>query len=269
MDSTSEGDIWHDNALSVNEHLFRYKRVLLKLSGEPLMGRHSFGIFPEAVKAIALEIAGAAKDGVQIGIVIGGGNIFRGVAGSQWGMDRVNADNIGMLATVMNALVLKDAIIRQGVGARVLSAIEVGRICEPFTRDRAIRHLEKGEVVIFAAGTGNPFFTTDTAAALRALEIKAECLFKATKVDGVYDRDPVKEPRAKRFKRLTYKEVIEKGLRVMDHAAISLAMDAGLPVVVFSLMVAGNIQRVLKGEDVGTLISAREEEEEFHETPAT
>ncbi len=231
-----------------------YKRVLLKLSGEALMGNEAYGISPEVVDGLAKEIAQVHGLGAELGIVVGGGNIFRGVLGAATGMDRAVADQMGMLATVMNSLALQDALTRHGVSTRVLSAIEVGRMAEPFVRGRALRHLEKGKVVIFAAGTGNPFFTTDTAAALRALEIKASVLFKATRVDGVYDKDPKKNADAKRFDHLTYQEVLEKDLKVMDAAAISLARDAGLPVVVFSMEVPGNIEKAFKGEPIGTLV---------------
>ncbi len=252
MEGGAEGEFGHGHVL--NE--IKYKRVLLKLSGEALMGTQSFGISPEVVTKIARELARAAKAGVQTGIVIGGGNIFRGVAGSRHGMDRVRADHIGMLATVMNALAMQDALVSLGLDARVLSALEIEGVCEPFIRKRAIKHLEKGRPVIFAAGTGNPFFTTDTAAALRALEINAQCLFKGTKVDGIYDKDPALHPDAVRFQRLTYHEVIAKDLRVMDHAAISLAMDAGLPVFVFDMTHERNILKALSGdESIGTLVT--------------
>ncbi len=231
-----------------------YKRVLLKLSGEALMGDEAYGISPEVVDGLAREIAQVHGLGAELGLVVGGGNIFRGVSGAATGMDRAVADQMGMLATVMNSLALQDALTRHGVPTRVLSAIEVGKMAEPFVRGRALRHLEKGKVVIFAAGTGNPFFTTDTAAALRALEIKAKVVFKATRVDGVYDKDPERNADAKRFDHLTYQEVLEKDLKVMDAAAISLARDAGLPVIVFNMQVPGNIERAIKGEPIGTLV---------------
>jgi uridylate kinase len=231
-----------------------YSRILLKLSGEALLGDVPYGISPAVMDVLAREIGRVHELGVEVGLVVGGGNIFRGIAGSAQGMDRTAADQMGMLATVMNSLALQDALNRQGVQVRVLSAIEIGRIAEPFIRGRALRHLIKGRVVIFAAGTGNPFFTTDTAAALRALEINAEVLFKATRVDGVYDKDPKAAPDAKRYDRLTYQDVLEKGLKVMDAAAISLAKDAGLPVVVFNMQIPGNIERAVKGENVGTLV---------------
>jgi len=231
-----------------------HRRILLKLSGEALLGDMPYGISPAVVDLLAREIVRVHGLGVEIGLVVGGGNIFRGVAGSAQGMDRTAADQMGMLATVMNSLALQDSLNRHGVQVRVLSAIEVGQVAEPFIRGRALNHLIKGRIVIFAAGTGNPFFTTDTAAALRALEINADVLFKATRVDGVYDKDPEVAPDAKRYSSLTYQDVLEKGLKVMDAAAISLASDAGLPVVVFSLQVPGNIERAVKGESVGTRI---------------
>jgi uridylate kinase len=231
-----------------------YSRILLKLSGEALLGDAPYGISLTVMDVLAREIAQVYGLGVKIGLVVGGGNIFRGIAGSAQGMDRTTADQMGMLATVMNSLALQDALNRHGVRVRVLSAIEIGRIAEPFIRARALRHLIKGRVVIFAAGTGNPFFTTDTAAALRALEINAEVLFKATRVDGIYDRDPEVVHDAKKYDRLTYQDVLEKGLKVMDAAAISLAKDAGLPVVVFNMQIPGNIERAVKGEKVGTLV---------------
>jgi uridylate kinase len=232
-----------------------YRRILLKLSGEALLGDVRYGISPTAIDRLAQEIGWIHERGVELGLVIGGGNIFRGVAGAAQGMERAVADQLGMLATVMNAIALGDALARNGIPVRVLSAIDIGKMAEPFVRDRALRHLEKARVVIFAAGTGNPFFTTDTAAALRALEIKAEVLLKATRVDGVYDRDPEKEPGAKRYTYISYEDVLEKGLRVMDAAAISLAKDARLPVIVFNMRVPGNIERAIRGEEVGTLVA--------------
>ncbi len=234
----------------------KYKRVLIKLSGEALMGDQPYGISPEFMDKVVVELSKARDEGVQLGLVVGGGNIFRGVSGAAKGMNRAAADQMGMLATVINSLALQDAFIRRGVPARVLSAIEVGRMAEPFVRARAIKHLERGRVVIFAAGTGNPFFTTDTASALRALEIEAEILFKATRVDGVYDKDPYKNKDAKRIPRITYTEVLERGLRVMDAAAIALAKDAKLPVMVFNMMKEGNIQKAVAGEDIGSVIVA-------------
>ena len=231
-----------------------YRRVLLKLSGEALLGDAPYGISPEVMDTLAAQIKNVHGMGVELGLVVGGGNIFRGVAGSARGMDRAAADQMGMLATVMNALALQDSLMRQDVEARVLSAIELGRMAEHFVRARALKHLAAGRVVIFAAGTGNPFFTTDTAAALRALEIHAQVLFKATKVDGVYDKDPAAFPDAVKFHDLTYQEVLEKNLGVMDAAAIALAKDAGLPVVVFNMQVRGNIEKVLAGEKIGTTV---------------
>ncbi len=231
-----------------------YRRVLLKLSGEALLGDAPYGISTEVMDDLAAQIRDVHALGVELGLVVGGGNIFRGVAGSAKGMDRASADQMGMLATVMNALALQDALTRKGVEARVLSAIELGRMAEHFVRGRALKHLAAGRVVIFAAGTGNPFFTTDTAAALRALEINAQALFKATKVDGVYDKDPAQYPDAHKFDELTYQEVLEKDLRVMDAAAIALARDAGLPVVVFNMQKPGNIEKVLAGKKIGTTV---------------
>jgi uridylate kinase len=233
-----------------------YKRILLKLSGEALMGESNYGIDPIVAAQIALDIADIQAMGVETAIVIGGGNIFRGVAASARGMDRATADYMGMLATVINALALQDALEQQGVVTRVVTAIEMRAVAEPFIRRRAIRHLEKGRVVVFGAGTGNPFFSTDTAAALRAMEIKAEVIFKATKVDGIYDADPMIEPNATRFDRISYLQVLEQGLKVMDATAISLCMDNRLPIVVFNLRTPGNIRRALIGEPVGSLVTA-------------
>jgi uridylate kinase len=231
-----------------------YQRVLLKLSGESLLGRKSFGIDREFAEYLAKEIATARDLGVEVAVVVGGGNIFRGVSDSAQGMDRVSADHMGMLATVINALALQDALERAGVFTRVASAIEMREVAEPFIRRRAIRHLEKKRVVVFAAGTGNPYFSTDTAAALRAMEIKAEIILKGTKVDGIYDADPVKHPEARRFDKLTYLEVLQRGLKVMDTTAISLCMDNRMPIVVYDLRAAGNLRRILKGERVGTIV---------------
>ncbi|MDI6900408.1 MAG: UMP kinase [Anaerosomatales bacterium] len=233
---------------------YRYERVLLKLSGEALMGDAGYGIDPKVLEALAEQIKAVSALGVQIAIVVGGGNIFRGLAASARGMDRAQADTIGMLATVMNSLALQDVLESKGVYTRVMSAIEMQAVAEPYIRRRAIRHLEKGRVVIFAAGTGNPYFTTDTTAALRALEIGAECIMKATKVDGVYDDDPVTNPDAVKFDELPYIEVLNRGLRVMDNTAISLCMDNDLPIIVFNLEREGNIERALKGESVGTIV---------------
>jgi uridylate kinase len=236
----------------------RFKRILLKLSGEALMGDTGFGIDPETIDRIASEIAEVRAAGVEIAIVNGGGNIFRGVAGSARGMDRASADYMGMLAIVMNSLALQDALERINVHTRVLSAIEMKEICEPYIRRRAMRHLEKGRVVIFSAGTGNPYFTTDTAAALRAMEIHADVLLKATKVDGIYDKDPVKHPDARRFHRLTYLEVLQQNLKVMDSTATALCRDNKLAIVVFDLHTRGNIRRVVAGESIGTLVTDEE-----------
>ena len=233
-----------------------YRRVLLKLSGEALAGRVGYGIDPETLGRIAEEICGVVALHVQVAIVIGGGNIFRGIAASAGGMDRATGDYMGMLATVINALALQDAIEKAGVPTRVLSAIEMRAVAEPYIRRRAIRHLEKGRVVVFAAGTGNPFFTTDTAGALRAVEIGAEVILKATKVDGVYTADPDKDPTAVRLPRVGYIEVLNRGLEVMDTTAISLCMDNKLPIVVFDLTRHGNIRRIITGEPVGSIVSS-------------
>ena len=237
----------------------RYRRVLLKLSGEALMGDGKYGIHPPTLQRIAVEIGEVVKAGVQIAVVIGGGNIFRGVSASTAGMDRANADYMGMLATVINAMALQDALEKHGVFTRVQSAIKMEQISEPYIRRRAVRHLEKGRVVIFAAGTGNPFFTTDTAASLRAMEIGAEVIFKATKVDGVYDSDPKKNPSARRYRTLTYMDVLRQNLHVMDSTSISLCMDNDLPIVVFDLTANGNIWRAVTGSgELGTLVGAAE-----------
>jgi uridylate kinase len=233
-----------------------YKRVLLKLSGEALMGDQPFGIDPAVATQIAREIAEIQQLGVQTGIVIGGGNLFRGLAASARGMDRATADYMGMLATVINALALQDALEHQNVLTRVATAIEMRAVAEPFIRRRAVRHLEKGRVVIFAAGTGNPYFTTDTAAALRAMEMRADVLLKATKVDGIYTADPVTHPDAERYERISYLQVLERGLKVMDATAISLCMDNKLPIVVFNLTRPGNMRRAIAGEPVGTTVTA-------------
>jgi len=233
-----------------------YKRVLLKLSGEALMGEQKFGIDPAVASQIASEVAEIQSIGVQTAVVIGGGNIFRGVAASAKGMDRATADYMGMLATVINGLALQDAMEHHGVNTRVVTAIEMRAVAEPFIRRRAIRHLEKGRVVIFAAGTGNPYFTTDTAAALRAMEIKADVIMKGTKVDGIYTADPLTHPEATRFESISYLKVLEQGLRVMDTTAISLCMDNKLPIVVFNLRTPGNMRRAIMGEPVGSLVTA-------------
>ncbi len=225
---------------------YRYKRVLLKLSGEALAGDQGYGIDPKVVDDLAEQIGEIVHGGVQLAVVIGGGNIFRGLAGSAEGMDRAQADYIGMLATVMNALALQDSFERHGVFSRVQSAINMQEVSEPYIRRRAIRHMEKGRVVILAAGTGNPYFTTDTTAALRACELDVDCLMKATKVDGVYDSDPKKNPDAKKFDRISYMEVLNRGLHVMDATATSLCMDNDIPMIVFDLTAPGNISRALK-----------------------
>ena len=232
-----------------------YTRILLKLSGEALMGDQNYGIDPAVATRIAEDIAEIQRLGVQTSIVIGGGNIFRGLAASAHGMDRSTGDHMGMLATVINALALQDALEKRSVATRVLTAIEMRSVAEPFIRRRAIRHLEKGRVVVFAAGTGNPYFTTDTAAALRAMEVRAEVILKATKVDGIYTADPVKYPDATRYDRVTYLQVLQERLQVMDATAISLCMDNKLPIIVFNLRVPGNITRVIMGEAVGTMVT--------------
>ena len=231
-----------------------YQRVLLKLSGEALMGDLAYGIDPTVVDAIAQEIAEVSRQGIQLAIVVGAGNIFRGVKGASAGMDRATADYIGMIATVMNAMTLQDALERIDVPTRVQTAITMQELAEPYIRRRAIRHLEKGRVVIFGGGSGNPFFTTDTTAALRAAEISAEVLFKATKVDGVYDSDPAKNPEAQRYQTLTYSHVLQKDLKVMDGTAIALCKDNNIPIVVFDLSVRGNINRAMNGDPIGTIV---------------
>jgi len=232
----------------------KYSRILLKLSGEALAGKQGYGIDPEVISAIASEVRDVVALGVQVALVIGGGNIFRGVAAASRGMDRASADYMGMLATVMNSLALQDALEQLEVKTRVQSAIEMQEVAEPYIRRRAVRHLEKGRVVIFAAGTGNPYFTTDTAASLRAMEIGAEVILKATKVDGVYSADPAKDKDAVKFPTLTYIEVLKRGLQVMDATATSLCMDNKLPIVVFDLTCPGNIKRVVLGEPIGTVV---------------
>ncbi|MBW1743604.1 MAG: UMP kinase [Deltaproteobacteria bacterium] len=231
-----------------------YKRILVKLSGEALMGDQSFGISPEMINYLAGEVRSVYDLGVQLALVIGGGNIFRGVAASSYGMDRTSADHIGMLATVINSIALQDALEKRGIQTRVQSAIEMCAVAEPYILRRAVRHLEKGRAVIFAAGTGNPYFTTDTAAALRAQEIRADVLLKATKVDGIYDSDPVVNAKAKKVDNVTYLDVLKQQLKVMDSTAISLAMDNRLPVIVFNLREKGNLRRAVCGENVGTRI---------------
>ncbi len=233
-----------------------YKRVLLKLSGEALMGSQSYGIDPAVATQIAKDVAEIQSMGVETAIVIGGGNIFRGIAASAKGMDRATADYMGMLATVINALALQDALEQQGMPTRVVTAIEMRAVAEPFIRRRSIRHLEKGRVVVFGAGTGNPYFSTDTAAALRAMEMKADVILKATKVDGIYNADPMLHPDASRYDRISYLQVLEQGLKVMDATAISLCMDNKLPIVVFNLRTPGNIRRAISGEPIGSLVTA-------------
>lgn len=232
----------------------KYSRILLKISGEVLSGEKEYGIDPKVIQQIAEEIKEVKRLGAEMAIVIGGGNIFRGVASSSKGMDRVSADYMGMLATVLNALALQDALEKIGVQTRVQTAIEMRELAEPYIRRKAIRHLEKGRVVIFAAGTGNPYFTTDTTASLRAMEIGASVILKGTKVDGVYDSDPLRNPKAKKFEELTYLEVLKKQLKVMDATAISLCMDHQIPIIVFNLRRKGNIKRVVLGERIGTRV---------------
>ncbi|HEX9700587.1 MAG TPA: UMP kinase [Acidobacteriota bacterium] len=234
----------------------KYKRVLLKLSGEALMGELGFGIDPQVALSVADEIAEAHALGAELGVVIGGGNIFRGIRAEALKMDRVSADHMGMLATVINSLALQDALEKRGLETRVLSAIEIRQVAEPLIRRRALRHLEKGRVVIFAAGTGNPYFSTDTAAALRAMEIHAEVLMKGTKVGGIYTADPETDPEAERIDRITYLKVLERRLRVMDATAITTCMDNNLPILIFNLRKRGNIIKAIRGEQIGSLISA-------------
>ncbi|HEY1079831.1 MAG TPA: UMP kinase [Bdellovibrio sp.] len=231
-----------------------YKRILLKLSGEALAGKQGTGISTATIQQIAQDVAEAYKAGVQIGLVIGGGNIYRGVAASAEGMDRASADYMGMLATCINALALQDALEKAGVPTRVQTAIEMAEIAEPYIRRKAIRHLEKGRLVIFGAGTGNPFFTTDTAASLRAMEINAQVIMKATKVDGIYDKDPTKHADAKKFEKISYIDVLNRGLQVMDSTAISMCMDNKLPIITFDLTQPGNILKAVQGENIGTLV---------------
>jgi len=233
----------------------KYNRILLKLSGEAMAGPQSFGIDPQRVCELAAEIASIAKEGVETGVVVGGGNIFRGIALAAKNMDRVTGDHMGMLATVINSLALSDALESIGANTRVMSAIEMHQVAEPYIRRRAIRHLEKGRIVIFAAGTSNPYFSTDTAATLRALEIKAQVIAKATKVDGVYDKDPMKHTDAVMYEQVSYTEVLTKGLGVMDSTSIAMCRDNALPILVFNLNTTGNIMRMVSGEPVGTLIS--------------
>jgi len=232
----------------------KYGRILLKLSGEVLAGEGSFGIDPERVSALAAEVTEVARTGVQIGLVVGGGNFFRGVAAAAKSMERVTADHMGMLATVINSLALQDALEKQNMPTRVMTAIQMHQVAEPYIRRRAIRHLEKGRIVIFAAGTSNPYFSTDTAATLRGLEIHAEVVAKATRVDGVYDKDPLVNPDAVRFSEIPYSDVLARNLRVMDASAVAMCRDNHLPIIVFNLTVRGNIMRMATGERIGTLI---------------
>jgi len=234
----------------------RYRRVLLKLSGEIFGGKLKYGLDPEIIDSIAKEIQKVREKGVQIAVVVGGGNIFRGMTGSSAGMDRATGDYMGMLATIINALALQDALERMGVYARVQTAIEMRQIAEPFIRRRAIRHMEKGRVIILAAGTGNPYFSTDTAAALRAAELDAEVIIKATKVDGVYDKDPMKFKNAKKYYKLSYLEILNKGLKVMDSTAASLCMDNQIPIIVLNLLKTGNVEKAVMGKQVGTLVTS-------------
>ena len=238
----------------MTESSLKYRRVLLKLSGEALMGREDYGIDPEVIRGMARDIIEAQRAGAQIGLVIGGGNIFRGAGLAAAGMDRVTGDHMGMLATVINSLAMQDAIEQMGASARVMSAIKINEVCEDYIRRRAVRHLEKGRIAIFAAGTGNPFFTTDSGAALRAIEIGADLLLKATKVDGVYDRDPKKHKDARRFEHLTYDEVIQRNLQVMDTAAFALCRDNHVPLRIYDMMQPGALMRILRGEPLGTLV---------------
>jgi len=233
----------------------RYKRVLLKLSGEALMGEREFGISPEVLENLSDELVDAHGLGVELALVVGGGNFFRGATGTARGIDRVTGDHMGMLATLINGLALQDSLERKNLTTRVLSALEIRQVAEPFLRRRAMRHLERGRVIILAAGTGNPYFTTDSAAALRAMELRAEVLLKATKVDGIYSADPVKHPDAQFLRKVRYLEVLERGLEVMDTTAITLCMDNRLPILVFNIRERGNIRRILLGEDVGSMVT--------------
>jgi len=238
----------------------KYRRILLKVSGESLAGEKKFGLDPETLRAIAREIKAVVDLKVEVGIVVGGGNIFRGLEASAQGIDRAVADNMGMLATVVNALALQDALEKAGVPTRVMSAITMNEVAEPYIRRRAMRHLEKGRIVVFGAGTGSPYFTTDTAAALRATEIGAEAILKGTRVAGIYDRDPEKDAQAQMIPRLTYFEVLEKSLRVMDSTAITMAMEQHIPIIVFKLLEPGNMKKVVLGEVVGTIVETRGDE---------
>lgn len=244
--------------MSSGEGVSKYKRVLLKLSGEALLGTKSYGIDSRVIEGVANTVKEVIDSGVELAIVVGGGNIFRGISASENGMDRATADNIGMLATVMNALAIQESLEKIGVITRVQTAISMQEVAEPYIRRRAIRHLEKGRVVIFAAGIGNPYFTTDTTAALRALEVSAQVILKATKVDGVYDSDPNKNPEAKKYDFLTYIEVLQMGLKIMDATAISLCMSNNIPIIIFNINDPQNIKRVILGDNVGTLVYRRE-----------
>lgn len=239
---------------SEKKEKLRYSRVLLKLSGEAFMGDKAYGIDPAVLERIALEVREVIESGVQLALVIGGGNIFRGISGASAGMDRASADYMGMLATVMNSLALQDQLEKHGVYTRVLSALPMDAVAEPYIRRRAIRHLEKSRVVIFAAGTGNPYFSTDTAASLRAMEIEADVVMKATRVDGVYDKDPLKHKDAVQIKKLSYLDVLQRGLAVMDNTAVSLCMDHRMPILVFDMTKIGNIKRATAGEEIGTIV---------------
>jgi len=238
----------------------KYHRILLKVSGETLAGDKKFGLDPATLKAIALEIKGVTDLKVQVGIVVGGGNIFRGLEASAQGIERAVADNMGMLATVINAIALQDALEKAGIPTRVMSAITMNEVAEPYIRRRALRHLEKGRVLVFAAGTGSPYFTTDTAAALRATEIEAQAILKGTKVAGIYDRDPEKDPNAKMLTRLTYFDILERSLRVMDSTAVTMSMEQNIPIIVFKLLEPGNMKKVVLGRKVGTLVEKRRNE---------
>jgi uridylate kinase len=235
----------------------KYQRILLKLSGEALLGREDYGIDPEVIKALAIEIIEVSSLGVQIGLVIGGGNIFRGAGLAANGMDRATADHMGMLATVMNALAMQDALEKLGVTARVMSAIKINEVCEDYIRRRALRHLEKGRIVIFAAGTGNPYFTTDSAAALRAIEMSADLLLKATKVDGLYSADPHQDPNAVRYDRITFDEVIQRKLNVMDTTAIAMCRDFKMPLRIYNMTRKGDLLKLMAGEELGTLVTVQ------------
>jgi len=242
--------------LNVADRSPKYNRVLLKLSGEALGGSRDYGIDLEVVETIAAQVKRVHQMGVQVALVVGGGNIFRGLAATERGFDRATGDYMGMLATVINALALQDALERTGIPARTMTAIQMPQVAEPYIRRRAVRHLEKGRVVILAAGTGNPYFTTDTTAALRAVEIEADVILKATKVDGIYTADPKRDPTATKFERLGYLEVLNRGIEVMDNTALTLCMDNDVPIVVFNLLTPGNIERVVLGEEIGTLVGA-------------